>query len=93
MQIQRRYVQHRSNHYRILSLEVMRDADGEHLHRDDLASMARRTVHTRIARNKELGELMHELARRIRTTSYELRAVRESSVQFRAAGRGKTRCA
>jgi hypothetical protein len=57
----------------------VRDAHGEHLHRDDLASTARRTVHIRIARNKELRELVHELARRIGPASYELWAVRESS--------------
>lgn len=73
------HLQHRSDHYRILSLEVMRDAYGEHLHRDDLASTARRTIHTRIARNEELGKLVHELARCIGAASYELGAVRESS--------------
>jgi hypothetical protein len=76
------HVQHRSDHYRILSLEVVRDAHGEHLHRDYLASAARRTIHARIARNEVLGKLLYELARRIGAASYELGAVRESSEQF-----------
>jgi hypothetical protein len=84
------HLQHRSDHYRILSLEVVRDAYGKHLYCDDLASTARRTVHTWIARNEELGKLVHELARRIGAPLYELGAVRESGEQFRAAGRSET---
>jgi hypothetical protein len=87
------HLQHRSDHYRILSLEVVRNAYGEHLHCDDFASTARRTVHVRIARNEELGKFMHELARRIGAALYELGAVRESSEQFWAAGRSETRSA
>ena len=58
------YLQHRSDDYRIFSLEVVGHAHGQHLNCDDLAPMARRTVHAWIARNEEFGKLVHEFARR-----------------------------
>ena len=84
------YSQHRSDDYRIFSLEVVGHAHGEHLNCDDLACTARRTVHTWIARNKEFGKLVHEFARSISAAPHELRAIRESSEEFWAPGRGET---
>ncbi len=84
------HLQHRSDYYRIFSLEVVRNAHREYLNCDDLACTARRTVHPWIARNEELSKLVHKLARRIGATLHELRAIWKSSKQFRAAGRGET---
>jgi hypothetical protein len=50
------YLQHRSDDYRIFSLEVVSHAHGKHLNGDDLAHTARRTVHAWIARNEEFGK-------------------------------------
>jgi hypothetical protein len=76
------YLQHRSDNYRIFSLEVVGHADREHLNCDDLACTARRTVHARIACNEEFGKLVHEFARRISAAPHELRAIRESCEEF-----------
>jgi hypothetical protein len=84
------YLQHRSDDYRIFSLEVVGYAHGDHLNCDDLACTATRTVHAWIARNEEFGKLMHEFARRICATPHELRAIRESGEEFWAPRRGKT---
>ena len=82
------YLQHRSDDYRIFSLEVVGYAHGEYLNCDDLACTARRTVHAWIARNEELGKLVHEFTRRIGAAPHELRAIRESSEEFWAPRRG-----
>jgi len=84
------YLQHRSDDYRIFSLEVVGHARGEHLDCDDLACTARRMVHAWIARNEEFGKLVHEFARRIGAAPHELRAFRESSEEFWAPRRGET---
>ena len=84
------YLQHRSDDYRIFSLDVVGHAHGEHLNCDDLACTARRTVHAWIARNEEFGKLVHEFARRIGAAPHELRTIRESSEEFGAPRRGET---
>ena len=90
--------QHSSDDHWVLRLEVMRDANGQHLHSDDLAlaitgMAARRAVHARIARDEEFRELMHELTRRVCTALHEVRPVWKRAVQFRAARRSEARCA
>jgi hypothetical protein len=78
------YLQHRSDDYWIFSLDVVGHAHRKHLNCDDLACTPRRTVHAWIARNEEFGKLVHEFACRIGTAPHELRAIRESSEEFRA---------
>ena len=84
------YLQHRSDDYRIFSLEVMGYAHREHLNCDNLACTARRTVHAWIAYNEKFGKLVHEFARCIGTAPHELRAIRESSEEFWAPRRRET---
>jgi hypothetical protein len=84
------YLQHRSNDYRIFSLEVVGHVDREHLNCDDIACTACRTVHAWTVRNEEFGKLVHEFARRIRAAPHELRAIRESGEEFWSPRRGET---
>ena len=83
------HLQHRSDDYRIFSLEVVCHAHGEHLNCDDLAPTARRPVHAWITRNEEFGKLVHEFARRIGAALHEPRAIRESSEEFWTPRRGE----
>ena len=77
--------QHHSDHYWILRFEIVDDAHGEHFHRDDHTSTALCTVNIRIARDEELGKLVHKLAGRISAAPHEVRTVREGATQFWAA--------
>ena len=88
-------LQHRSHDHRILHLKIMRHANGEHLHRDDLTTTpaARRAVHARVARDEELGELVHEFARCHTATAHETGTLWERGDQLRPTRRGESRCA
>lgn len=83
------YLQHRSDDYRIFSLEVVGHTHGEHLNCDDLAATASRSVHAWIAHNEEFGKLVHEFTCRIGAAPHKLRALRESSEEFWAPRRGE----
>ena len=83
------YLQHRSDDYRIFSLEVVGHTHGEHLNCDDLTPTARRTVHAWIACNKEFGKFVHGFASRIGDVLHELRAIQESSEEFWARGESR----
>jgi hypothetical protein len=86
------YLQHRSDDYRIFSLEVVGRAHEEHLNCDDLACTARRTVHV-CAWIAQRG--IHQARARVRAPHWrrparaELRAIRESSEEFWAPRRGE----
>ena len=82
----------------VLRLEIVRDANRQHLHSDDLAlaviaTAARCAVHAWIARDEEFRKLMHELAHPIGAALHEVRPVWECVVQFWAARQGEARCA
>ena len=89
----RRYSQHRSDDHWVLSLEIVRHADGEHFHRDDLATTpaARSAVHVWVACDEELSELVHEFARCSTTAAYEAGAARVRGDQLRSTSRRETR--
>ena len=79
-------LQHRSHDHRIPHIKIMRHANGEHLHRDDLTTTpaVRRAVHARVARDEELGEVVHEFARTLWRRGDELQPTRR--VALRAGG-------
>jgi hypothetical protein len=85
--------QHRSDHHRVLRLEVMLNTYGKHLHGDDRAIRytTRGVIHARIARDEELGERLHELSRRVGAAPHEIRTLREGAEQFWSAGRREAR--
>ena len=95
MQISHSYSQHSSYDHWVLSLEIVRHADGEHFHRDDLATTpaARNAVHIWVSCNEELSQLVHEFARRGTTTLHEAGVVGVRGDQLWPTSRRETRCA
>src|SRR6266702_2470750 len=85
--------QHRSHDHRVLRLEIVCHADGEHLHCDDLAIVpaARRAVHAWVARDEELGELVHKFACRSAAAPHEAWTVRERVDKLRPTRRREAR--
>ncbi len=85
--------QHRRNDHWVLRLEIVRHADGKHLHRDDLAipPAPRRAVHVRVVRDEERRELLYELARCGTTAAHDTWAVWERRDELGATRRREPR--
>ena len=95
VQISHSYSQHSSYDHWVLSLEIVRHADGEHFHRGDLATTpaARSAVHVWVSCDEELSQLVHEFARRGTTALHEAGVVGVRGDQLWPTSRRETRCA